>query len=209
MLEVLDDDGRATLARALQQHVHAPPKAAEQHVAKLGLLARLLAEHPQQPERLPYVERKHYDQCRAAETTDAPSSEWLVQRFGSWKRACWAAWSLLPDGRKPLGGTPYSRLPPGRRSPRRYTVEECIASIRACATALGRWPSSGDYHRWSIEKKRRAREAGRELRIARMSIILRLLADKDAAPREKWLTARARALEGCESLSPGGSGSVR
>jgi hypothetical protein len=196
MIEVLDHERRETLAGALHQHVHAPPTAAERRVAFLGLLARLLNEHPQPPERIPYVERQQYDERRAAETSDAPSSERLVERFGSWKRVCWAAWLLQPDGRKATGGTPYSRLYPGRSRPPEYTVEECFASIRACADALGRAPSSADYHRWSLKKKRDARDAGQECRIVRMSIILRLLAPDDAPPREKWLTARARALHG-------------
>ena len=196
MLALLAEADRETFARALHQHVHAPASAAERRVRELGFLAQLLDEQPQPPERLPFVERKHYDQRRKTEAPDAPTSAWLVERFGSWKRVCWAAWSLLPDGRKPMGGTPHPRSPPRRPRPAEYTVAEAINSVLACAAALGRTPSSRDYHRWSLSQKRRARETGHESRIARMSIVLRLLAPKNPPPRTKWKLARDRALDG-------------
>lgn len=199
MVEVLDPGSREALARALHQHVHAPRSPVERRLAELGPLARLLDEQPQPPERLPYIQRKAYDQ-RRAQRGAGPSSEWLTDRYGSWQRACWAAWTLLRDGRKPLGGPPYPRHHPNGKRPVTYTADECIVSVQACAAALGHPPSSSEYHRWSIERKRQAREAGQELRIARMSIVLRALAPEDAPPREKWLTARTRALAAADEI---------
>ena len=193
MLDVLEPDGREALARALHAQVHAPATAAERRWAELGLLARLLDEHPQKA-AVPYVKRQVYD--RAAEAAEAPPSERLVERFGSWRRVCWAAWGLLSDGRSAMGGLPYQLNRPDRRGYRPYTVEEALASVCACSEALRRLPSSSAYHKWAREKKQQARASGQESRVVRMSIVLRLLAPADAPPREKWLMARARALEG-------------
>jgi hypothetical protein len=194
MLAQLSHDDKRTLAAALHQHLFAPPPAAELRVRELGLLARLLDEEPQDPERLPYVERRRYDERRARDQSEAPASARLVERFGTWQRACRSAWGLLPDGRSSMGGSPYPRRHAHRRRPAKYTEAEAIASVRLCRDTLGRWPSSGDYHTWSLAQRRRAFVNGREVRIARMSIVLRLLASSDAPPGANWASARARAL---------------
>ena len=174
MLAVLDDDARETLARALHQHVHAPPSAAKRRVAELGFLARLLNEQPQPPDRLPYVSRKLYDQRRESGAPDAPLSARLQERFGSWQRACHAAWGLLSDGRSWGPGEPWSRPP---RHPKNYTVDEVVASVRACAEAVGHIPSSGEFHWWVINRRARARQRGESTRpFAPYASVMRLVA---------------------------------
>ncbi len=174
MLAVLDDDARETLARALHQHVHAPPSASERRVAELGFLSRLLNEQPQPPDRLPYIARKLYDERRERDAPDAPLSARLQEKFGSWPRACHGAWGLLEDGRSWGPGEPWPRPP---RHPKDYTPEEAAASVRRCADVLRRIPSSTDYHKWCLNCRRRARDAGQSTRpYVHYASVLRLLA---------------------------------
>src|SRR3954462_4395308 len=64
-----------------------------------------------------------------------PSAARVVQVFGSWTAAATAA-GLRPN-------------PPGRGSyTRRFTYEEALAAVRACAAELGHPPSDKQYDEW-------------------------------------------------------------
>lgn len=184
MLRRVDPDGRERLARALHQQLNAPTSAAESRVAELGFLARLLEEELQPPDRLPYVDRKVYSERRPREAPAAPSAQWLCERFGSWRRACFAAWGLLEDGRR-RSGTYEPRLAPGRGRPARFTAEESVDAVRECANALGYIPSSWDYHRWRLARVRRAKAHGRDLRLPHYNAVIRELAP-ERSKREGW-----------------------
>src|SRR4051812_709019 len=97
MLNRLNPASKQEFTRRLHARVHAPKAAAERRLADLGYLAGLLDERPQPPERLPYIERKIYDQRRPLEAPEAPLTARLTERYGSWERACYAAWGLLDD----------------------------------------------------------------------------------------------------------------
>jgi hypothetical protein len=86
----------------------------------------------------PRVPAARYDRERPA---DAPSSKELTERFGkSWPRACRAVWGLMADGRYAGCALPWQNMIAGR--PRiRYTDEECIAALRACARRFGVVPT--------------------------------------------------------------------
>lgn len=176
------------LGRALHARLNAPPTAAERRVKELRFLARLLDEQPQPLERLPYVLRAHYDERRAADAPEAPSSARLQKRFGSWPRACHAAWGLRDDGRWFGEGQPWPR--PTRR-PKHFTVEEAKASVRQCATSIGRVPSSHQYHQWIITRRARARAAGESSPLVHVSTVYRLLAP-DRENRNGWKLVRQR-----------------
>src|SRR5439155_12421133 len=122
--------------------LNAPPSAAERRVKELHFLTRLLEEQPQPLNRLPYVPRKHYDERRATDAPEAPPSARLQERFGSWARACHAAWGLREDGRSFGEEQPWPR-PPRRRKP--FAIEDAKTSVRQCADAIGRIPSAYQY----------------------------------------------------------------
>lgn len=94
---------------------------------------------------VPTVSRDFYDERRPDGIT---TSQRLVERYGSWLGACRAAYGLQPDGRHTGPGRSWARpaiLDNGRRL---YTVNDCLAAIRACATALQRLPTTTDYVSW-------------------------------------------------------------
>lgn len=184
MVNRTSTDQRQRLARALHAKLYAPETALKRRVAELGLLARLLEEQLQPADRLPYIERKLYTQRRAAHVADAPTAEWLCIRYGSWKRACFAAWGLLEDGYK-RWGTYEPRLPPGKSRPSRYTADDCLRGVRECAEALGFLPSSWDFHRWQLSRAREAKSRGGQSRVPPYRAILRELAP-ERGKRQGW-----------------------
>jgi hypothetical protein len=132
MIAVLPPAAVEELGRALHAKLNAPPTPAERRVKRLRFLARLLEQRPQYPECLPYVPRKEYDAGRARDPSVGPPSARLQEQFGSWARACHAAWGLLDDGRSWGRGQPWPRPP---RHPRDYDPEEAIAGVQRCACA--------------------------------------------------------------------------
>lgn len=95
---------------------------------------------------------------------------------------------LAIDGKRLNIAAPWpsaQRGGPGTRSRKPYTAEDCWAAIEACARALGRWPTSTAYIRWSRERRRRARELGLpDPRIPHYRVIRRLLS--------QWPRSRSR-----------------
>jgi hypothetical protein len=179
----------AEVASLLHGKLHAPGHARVRRVAELGLLAQLLTERPQPPEQLPLTERKLYDERQANDTgSTAPLSARLVERYGSWKRACYAAWSLLDDGRWTEGGLPWPASPPGKTQEHAYTRDEAIASLRQAAESLGRVPSSTAYMRWRQNRLNRARSRGLRLRLAAEKRITDLLVP-DVPEGDRWRAA--------------------
>ena len=151
-----------------------PPTAAERRVSELGFLARLLDERPQSPERLPYVDRKIYDERRKTDAPMAPSSARLQVRFGSWPRVCPTPLSVFLRTVAQLDqGKPWAQRPPRRG---RVTVEDAEASVRLSAKAIGRIPSSYEYHFWVANRRARERRTGREIDTVTYASVMRLLA---------------------------------
>jgi hypothetical protein len=192
MIAVLPAEAVAEIGRALHGKLNAPPTAAEHRVSELSFLARLLDEQPQHPDRLPYISRKQYEARRATDSAVAPPAARLQERFGSWSRACHAAWGLLEDGRCWAAGDPWPRP---TRHPKNYTVEEAAASVRACTHALDHAPSSQEYHRWILNRRRRARTTGEDARpYVHYASIMRLLAP-DRSCGDGWRLALSRAFD--------------
>lgn len=179
------------LGRALHAKRNVPPTPAERRLKMLRPLARLLEERPQYPEYLPYIPRKEYDARRGEDPSLGPPSARLHERFGSWARACHAAWGLLDDGRSWGPGQPWPRPP---RDPRNYAVTEAETSVRSCKEALGHVPSSDEYHHWVINRRARARAAGTSTRpYVPYHSLMRLLA-ADRAHGNGWRLVVQRVL---------------
>ncbi len=164
MLDGLNPEAVSELERALSLKLTVSPSAAERRVRELGALATLLGRQPAVPDdpddKIPSVEIDAYERFREEYAVDAPDHRRLVERYGSWLKACRAAFELLPDGRFRGSANPWPSPTRGKPRVRAYTKEELHAAIRRCALELARAPSSGDFHRWTREKKRLARFAG-------------------------------------------------
>lgn len=175
MLRVLELPVLAELEHALAHRLEPAPTPAERRWSELGVLARLLNERQPLPgEDAPRLERRVYEQHRARHAPQAPDPHTLVERYGSWRKACRAAYGLLPDGRYGGVGNPWPSPFLGRTSAAPYTREEVSESIRQCALDLGRIPTSHDYHYWTREKKRRGRLSGANVRHPSISVLYRL-----------------------------------
>jgi hypothetical protein len=188
MTEVASRAALREVAVRLHAKLNAPANARERRVAELGFLAKLLAEFPQHPGRLPYVERGLYDERRPSDAPDAPQSARLAEHYTSWRRACYAAWTLLDDGRWTEGGLPWPASLPGKVQPPPYTRDEAIASLKLCAEAVGRVPSSSAYLRWRQNRINLGRSRGAEVRLVSQRRVSELLAP-EAMPRERWRNA--------------------
>lgn len=191
MIEALPAEAVEEVGRALHARLNAPITAAERRVKELLFLTRLLEEQPQPPDRLPYIPRKLYDQRRVTDAPDAPLSARLHERFGSWIRACHAAWGLRDDGRSFGEAQPWPRTPRRRNA---YSVDEAKASVRQCADAIGHRPSSYEYHMWVMTRRARARAAGETVVIVHLSTVNRLLAP-DRKDRNGWRLVEERVFD--------------
>lgn len=69
-----------------------------------------------------------------------PSSSRITQVFGRWSDAMTAA------GLAPNDGPPHGHA-------RRFTVDDCLAAVRACAEETGSIPTSKDYDEWQKSKR--------------------------------------------------------
>jgi hypothetical protein len=181
LLGHLSSAGVREIGRALHAKLNAPPTPAERRIAELRYLTALLEEVPQYPGRPPYVPRTVYDQRRTEGVRHAPPSARLTERYGSWPRACRAAWGLLQDGRYWGDDQPWPHVGGGTV----YTHDEVAAGVRECADVIGRIPSSWEYHTWGINRRARARARGEPCRIATYITVLRVLAP-DRSNRNGW-----------------------
>lgn len=169
MLDRLPFEAVRELERALRRRLHpAGRPASARRVERLGFLAQLLAAQPLGVDGRRIVERQTYERQRPA---DAPSAERLQHAYGSWAAACRAAAGVLDDGRKRnVGPTGAWCAPPALRA----TTDDVRVAVRRCADELGRRPSSHDFHSWGIEKRARARAAGRREPIPAYNAVCRL-----------------------------------
>jgi hypothetical protein len=191
MIAEAKQDALREVGLALHARLNAPETAIRRRVAELGFLANSLEEHPQDPNRLPSLNQDVYDETRKRLAPKAPSSEILAKRYGSWKRACYAAYGLRIDGSKCAPGNPWPSNWTGMRMAPNFSREECVASVRACAEAIGRRPTSSTYSEWRINRRARARAAGEKVRLAPVRRILALLAP-ERGERDGWKIVLAK-----------------
>jgi hypothetical protein len=189
MLSMLPFEQKESLARRLHDQLFAPAGARERRVSELGFLAALLDQTPQPPERLPVIERQDYEARREAERPTATRAALLVERYGSWRRACWAAWGLLADGRKAMGGSPRPHV-----RPYEGFTKPAVDAVRACADAIGRAPSTRDYKEWADARRRKARDRGATPDVPSYNAVLRTLAP-DRKNRNGWRLVTSRVFD--------------
>lgn len=146
--------------------------------------------------RAPLLTRSVYEARQPKESPASPTAAQLLERFGSWPRACRSAYGLLPDGRSRGGSSPWTQPLAGKRRPR-YEIDDVRASIRRCARDLGRVPSAGDYHLWAREAKAKARATGGGTnaatdhpRIPGISVVYRLFMES-GGEENRWRAALA------------------
>lgn len=150
MLDRLQPEAAAELERVLAATLHVEATPAEERGDRLRQLIELQKAHGPRPQR------QLYDRWRP---TGSTSSKTLVKAYGSWARACRAAWTAAggPPQLPPL--QPWRNTSPGRRPPP-YDRGEVISAVLACAGEIGRVPSSSAYYAWAGQKRRRARQNG-------------------------------------------------
>jgi hypothetical protein len=170
LIDAASEDALRELERGLRWHLYKPAEAPTRRRRELGFLRDLLSEQRTIGGDLAYVERLTYD---ARRPPDAPTSERLKKRFGSWAMACASASALDDDGTYRRGVT----NPPVERHLVRYalpyTRNECLAAIRECAVGLGRVPSSQDYVVWRRLRCSVLRSRGMTPRIPHCYVIYR------------------------------------
>jgi hypothetical protein len=186
MANQLSADEVREIERLVRQRLQVwPTRAAKGRAETLGFLADLLAKQPVFVLPFRAIERKTYDELRPAA---APTSQRLVRAFGSWLGVCRAADGVLSDGRKARPGTVASRAAYGPRPPT-YTRDEVIAAVQRCASAMGRTPSSHNYHCWSIGEPARARRHGEMSRLPAYRVICRLFRPEADKQGERYVWA--------------------
>jgi hypothetical protein len=191
MIAVTPDQALKAVAHALHARLNAPESALKRRVAELGFLAAQLEEHPQNPNVLPSLRQEIYDETRRRAAPKAPSSEVLAKRYGSWKRACYAAYGLRIDGSKNAPGLPWPAMWSGKSATGKYTRAECVASVELCGAAIGRRPTSFAYNEWRINRLARARAKGEDIRVASVGRILAVLAP-ERGDRNGWQIVLAK-----------------
>jgi hypothetical protein len=130
----------------------------------------------------PTIKQAEYDSRRPRHAMTGPM---LAQKYGSWKRACKAAYGLRPDGRtrgRSHHAWPTS-APRGEPRVRQYTREEAIRAVRACALELACRPSSSTYVRWSAAKQRLARVNSMSARVPSIGAVYRHFPGRG---RDRW-----------------------
>ncbi len=206
MVDAASPEALYEVARVLHAHLHAPEDAATRRIAELGFLAEQLElqssfesdaldsdalKSDERTHNLPSVLQEVYELERRFAGVDAPSAEVLAWRYGSWRRACYAAYGLRADGSKRAPGTPWLTAIPDDSKGKPYTEEECIRSVRACAAEIGRIPSSSAYSEWYLNTRARARARGQQVRIASNRRILAVLGP-ERGRRDGWKIVRRR-----------------
>jgi hypothetical protein len=177
------------IQQLLAAELQCPPTAAEQRIAELSFLSSLLEGPLLDGRDFCDCNRRDYDKVRP---TSAPSSRRLVDTYGSWSRACRAAYGLQADGTTTGPGKPWPN--PDRGEPRSdvYTREEAIAAVTLCANELRAAgligaPTSWQYDEWVRRRKLRAKKRGKTLRLPYARNIYRWFS-KRVRGRSRWQT---------------------
>jgi hypothetical protein len=161
MVDALEIDAVRELELVLGARLSVPPPApGERHESELGFLASILqlpeAMDPTSPRSTP--RQSWYDEHRPP---GSPSGRRLCKLYGSWTKACRAAGGHVEST---SDAKPWVHGRTGKRAAPRYTRDEVVSAVIACAAAIGRMPSSHAYYTWSAEQRRRAKKTGKVAR---------------------------------------------
>jgi hypothetical protein len=166
MVRVATPDAGRHVHRLLAAELAGLPTARELRLAELGFLKSMLPDSPDDRCEFTTCERATYDELRP---TTAPSSRHLVDQYGSWSRACRAAYSLDEDGSPRAAGKPWPTTNRGKPH-ELFTQDELLAAVRQCAEELraaglvGR-PTSWQFDEWVRRRKLEARRRGQDIRL--------------------------------------------
>lgn len=195
MLRAAPAATRGEIHGLLAAELAALPSAQELRLAELGFLASLLSEPPSTGCEFGTCERIYYDQRRPKHE---PSSRQLVERYGSWPRACRAAYSLDTGGIRRGSSKPWPTTDRGKhREP--FTRDEVLAAVRQCAEELRRagligQPTSWQYDEWVRRSKFEAKRRGQEARLPYARAIYLRFAERPRG-RSRWHTILRAALD--------------
>ena len=172
MLDQLDEPSLVELERAILLTLHVAETPSERRMRR-AWLSRLLARQSRSAARTIAPPTSSATTTTAA-PPEAPLSARLIERYGSFRAACWHAYGLLEDGRWLGPSRPWPTVGVGEYRVRAYSREEVLDSIRQCARELRLTTiNSTDYFRWLAAKRRNARLQGREIRLAGQTAIYR------------------------------------
>lgn len=163
MLDELDEPAIKQLALLLEVKLSdefEPFAPRDGEGSELGFLAQLLDDPEAQGSSAARTTplRSHYDRVKPPE---APKSQTLCQRYGSWTKACRAAEALRAEV---LSARPWAHGFAGKRRPRPYERDEVIRAVLKCAIAIDRIPTSNAYYTWAARERRRAKQTGKTVR---------------------------------------------
>ena len=196
MLEVASERTRHEIQRLLAAELQPPPTAAEQRLAELSFLSSLLNGPVSGRSDFLVCERLEYDRLRPPE---APSSRHLVETYGSWSRACRAAYGLQADGTTTGPGRPWAATLRGERRAQQYKRKEVIAAVQRCARELGAagiidTPTSWQYDEWVRRHKLEAERRSQTLRLPSAKSVYRLFPRRQAGSSRWQVVLRAAGL---------------
>jgi hypothetical protein len=160
MLDYLDENSLRRLYKVLSVTLLPAQTPREKHLDELGALHEMLRAAGVLGSGQPRIPRSDYD---AQWLEGAPKSARLVERYGSWFKACRAAAGLEVRGGTKGAPRPWSapQRTQGRGKP--FTREEVVEAVLRCAAAVGRVPSSNVYYQWSARQRQSARRRGATL----------------------------------------------
>jgi hypothetical protein len=160
MLDQLERQQLERLIRVLRAKLRPAPALRTERDHELGALNSMLASAGLLESPRPRIARKAYDRDRP---DGAPRSRALVDRYGSWFKACRAAAGLDVRGGTKDAPRPWSSKHRGGHRGANFTRQEVIDAVLQCAAVVDRVPSSNVYYGWSARERRTARERGGHL----------------------------------------------
>jgi len=196
MLEAASPRTRREIQKVLAAELQPPPTALQQRLAELSFLSSLIDGPASDGGEFLQCAREEYDRLRPA---TAPASRRLVEMYGSWPRACRAAYGLQADGTTTGPGRPWPVAGRGQPRARWYTREEVLAAVRRCAQELREAgittaPTSWQYDEWVRRHKLEATRRGQTLRLPYAHTVYRRFPKRRAGLTRWQVVLRAAGL---------------
>lgn len=196
MLEAASERTRHEVQKVLTAELQPPPTAADKRLAQLSFLSSLINGPISAGLEFGECKREEYDKLRPP---IGPSSRHLVETYGSWSRACRAAYGLQPDGTTTGPGRPWPGVRQGEPRAQPYTREEVIAVVRRCAEELRAAgitsaPTTWQYDEWVRRHKLEADRRGQTLRLPTATVIYRQFSKRKARLSRWQVVLRAAGL---------------
>lgn len=144
MLDELERPDLERIALVLRAKLRAAPNRRHEREHELGPLHEMLKRAGLLEDPRPRFPRQAYDRDRPK---GAPRGASLVDRYGSWFKACQAATSLNLAGGTKGAARPWSSKHRGRYRGATFTREEVLHAVLQCAAAVDRCFGRGSQSR--------------------------------------------------------------